>query len=414
MRNLILAVLLVGLSTIALAAENPAQKPAEKTTKDLVVDTFSEFYENLYNISKKESTKEEEQLREKIRLRIPFIFEKDKGQYSGQHSLSLVYSYEYDKSKHAEDYSLLPLGLLKWGESDESPLYECSYFYSLPLLTMYGNIKLKDDKDFSIFGSLPLLTIYAGNKTGSIFGSLPLLTMCETTKEKDGSEKSEGCILTPLIYNYITEENKKEKTHYVKRNFINLLNKDVLSLESDTESSRGSFVGPLVNWQKSKQTSGFEFNPLFAWHSKENESHLTISPLMTRFVTTSKGTEMRFDATKLWPLFYKAENKQEYDFLWPLSSFKITENGTLDMELGGGLLYSQTAEKSSIGAGLVYSATSSKDSEETEIGPFGLIYSHTRYKGKIKDAKSHLEKTEEDGRGVRLPDHRGRGLEDAI
>ena len=53
MRNLILAVLLVGLSTIALAAENPAQKPAEKTTKDLVVDTFSEFYENLYNISKK-------------------------------------------------------------------------------------------------------------------------------------------------------------------------------------------------------------------------------------------------------------------------------------------------------------------------------------------------------------------------
>ena len=69
---------------------------------------------------------------------------------------------------------------------------------------------------------------------------------------------------------------------------------------------------------------------MYANHDKGNDNHLTIAPLMTRFITDESGNvRAEFDPTKLWPIYYKEEYKENYDFLWPLSSMKFSEDDSL-------------------------------------------------------------------------------------
>ena len=341
MKILFIAAVLFIFTFVTDAKEMP-----EKTIKE----RSESIYRDLYNMSKSEMEEDEKELRAQSSITIPGMFKWRKGQYSGLHSVPWLYSYGYDNSKHFESYELLPWQLIQWGEVDGSS------FFSSPVCSSFNS---KNPEGFGDSGFSNLL-----------FGHMH-------TKEKNGVEASVTRVR--WLYNY--DMTKSEKSHSKKRSFINLLNKKVLSIESTMTDESVSFVGPLVNWQRKGQDSGFEFNPLFAHHSKGDESHLTISPLFTRFVSTEEGTEMHFDGTKLWPLFYKSDYAEEYDVLWPLASFKVNKDDTLDIEFGGGYLYKRTAEETSVGTSYIYSYMSKKDNKKVRLA---FIYDYEKNKDKEK------------------------------
>lgn len=93
-----------------------------------------------------------------------------------------------------------------------------------------------------------------------------------------------------------------------------------------------ALAGPLLSCWSAPEATRFGLQPLFYNNSTADGNALTLSPLMTRIVHDPSGTRCEFDPNKLWPVFYRDDEKKTCQVLWPLVTAESLPEGR-----GGGL-----------------------------------------------------------------------------